>query len=417
MLLSMGARIGIDTGGTFTDFVLVDDDRLGTYGQGAVDAGRSGACDRRRSRAAGRGGAASSRSSSARRSRPTPSSSARAARHLRHERRLRGRAVHRPDGQGAHLRPALGEAEAAGARGAHCYRRRPAASTITASEIDAARARRISTSCGRPAADALATRRWRSPSAASSPICDGGARDGAAAAVRGRAARRARVRSRTRCRRSGANTSAPARRSPTPSSSRSSPATSTRVGERRRATPAAARAGTCSPPTAAICGAEQARSRPAQLLLSRPRRRRHRRAASTPQPAGYARVFTLDMGGTSCDIGLVLDGEPAVRDRVPDRFGIPVTSPASRCSTIGAGGGSIAWIDKGGLLHVGPAERGRRARAGRLRPRRHRADGDRRQPACSAGSRPGVFPRRRDGARRSTPPARRSPRLGAGLGL
>ena len=50
--------------------------------------------------------------------------------------------------------------------------------------------------------------------------------------------------------------------------------------------------------------------------------------------------------------------------------------------TVGAGGGSIGWRDTGGALRVGPRSAGRRARAGLLRARRHRADGDRRQPAA-----------------------------------
>ena len=91
------------------------------------------------------------------------------------------------------------------------------------------------------------------------------------------------------------------------------------------------------------------------------------------------------------------------------------TSPGSRCAypsldilTIGAGGGSIARLDPGGALVVGPRERGRGARAGVLRARRHRADGHRRRPrARPHPGRDGVpgarGARRRRGARaRST---------------
>ena len=74
--------------------------------------------------------------------------------------------------------------------------------------------------------------------------------------------------------------------------------------------------------------------------------------------AGSANVVTFDMGGTSADIGLVRDGEIQY---VPDfelEFGVPVAAPAIDLVTIGAGGGSIAWIDDGGMLRVGPRSAG-----------------------------------------------------------
>ena len=64
------------------------------------------------------------------------------------------------------------------------------------------------------------------------------------------------------------------------------------------------------------------------------------------------------MGGTSCDIGLVLEGEEQYASEFQVAWGIPVSIPCVAVSTIGAGGGSIAWIDKGGLLHVGPRSAG-----------------------------------------------------------
>ncbi|MFN8224824.1 MAG: hydantoinase B/oxoprolinase family protein [Gaiellales bacterium] len=76
--------------------------------------------------------------------------------------------------------------------------------------------------------------------------------------------------------------------------------------------------------------------------------------------AGARDVVTLDMGGTSADIGLVRDGEI---QHVPDfelEFGVPVAAPAIDLVTIGAGGGSIAWIDDGGMLRVGPRSAGAR---------------------------------------------------------
>lgn len=76
--------------------------------------------------------------------------------------------------------------------------------------------------------------------------------------------------------------------------------------------------------------------------------------------AGARNVVTLDMGGTSADVGLVRDGEIQY---VPDfelEFGVPVATPALDLVTIGAGGGSVAWIDDGGMLRVGPHSAGAR---------------------------------------------------------
>jgi N-methylhydantoinase A len=73
--------------------------------------------------------------------------------------------------------------------------------------------------------------------------------------------------------------------------------------------------------------------------------------------SGYADIIALDMGGTSTDISLVLDGRPLVtREAALD--GIPVRIPVIDINAIGAGGGSIAWIDEGGGVHVGPASAG-----------------------------------------------------------
>ncbi len=100
-----------------------------------------------------------------------------------------------------------------------------------------------------------------------------------------------------------------------------------------------------------------AESRPAQLLLSGlaggVTGARHFAHA-----AGFDSVFTLDMGGTSCDIGLIQDGVEQYEPEFDVAFGIPATVPCVSVQTIGAGGGSIAWIDKGGMLRVGPRSAG-----------------------------------------------------------
>jgi N-methylhydantoinase A len=103
--------------------------------------------------------------------------------------------------------------------------------------------------------------------------------------------------------------------------------------------------------------AGQARRRPAQLLLSGLAGGAIA-AAFHARAAGYGAVFPLDMGGTSCDIGIVLGGSQQYATEFELAFGLPVSIPCVAVRTIGAGGGSIAWVDRGGLLHVGPRSAG-----------------------------------------------------------
>ncbi len=74
--------------------------------------------------------------------------------------------------------------------------------------------------------------------------------------------------------------------------------------------------------------------------------------------AGASDLFTLDMGGTSCDIGIIQGGQQLYANEFRVAWGIPITLPCVAVDTIGAGGGSIAWLDKGGFLHVGPQSAG-----------------------------------------------------------
>jgi len=73
--------------------------------------------------------------------------------------------------------------------------------------------------------------------------------------------------------------------------------------------------------------------------------------------AGFRDLITLDMGGTSTDVALIADGRPelASMTRID---GLPVKTPVIDIVTVGAGGGSIAWVDDGGLLRVGPHSAG-----------------------------------------------------------
>lgn len=74
--------------------------------------------------------------------------------------------------------------------------------------------------------------------------------------------------------------------------------------------------------------------------------------------AGERNAFTLDMGGTSCDIGVIHEGQPAYASEFEVEWSIPIALPCVRVKTIGAGGGSIVWIDRGGFLHAGPQSAG-----------------------------------------------------------
>jgi len=71
---------------------------------------------------------------------------------------------------------------------------------------------------------------------------------------------------------------------------------------------------------------------------------------------GIEKAITLDMGGTSCDISAII-GDIIVK---PDNevAGLPLRMPSTDVKTIGAGGGSIAWVDDVGILHVGPQSGG-----------------------------------------------------------
>ncbi|MFN7148514.1 MAG: hydantoinase/oxoprolinase family protein [Microthrixaceae bacterium] len=95
---------------------------------------------------------------------------------------------------------------------------------------------------------------------------------------------------------------------------------------------------------------------PAALLLSGPAAG-VRAAASVAAACGYPDAISFDMGGTSTDVCLILDGEPApAAMRAVD--GLPIRLPSLDVHTIGAGGGSIARVDDGGALVVGPESAG-----------------------------------------------------------
>jgi N-methylhydantoinase A len=80
--------------------------------------------------------------------------------------------------------------------------------------------------------------------------------------------------------------------------------------------------------------------------------------AAIARAAGFPDVITGDMGGTSFDVSLVAGGRPALAEQTSIEFGLVIRAPMVRIETIGAGGGSIASVDAGGLLQVGPESAG-----------------------------------------------------------
>ena len=79
--------------------------------------------------------------------------------------------------------------------------------------------------------------------------------------------------------------------------------------------------------------------------------------AHVARHAGLRDTVTLDMGGTSTDVSLVRAGEPEITSG-GTLAGYPLSIPMIGLNYIGAGGGSIAWLDPGGILRVGPRSAG-----------------------------------------------------------
>src|SRR5439155_4814068 len=73
--------------------------------------------------------------------------------------------------------------------------------------------------------------------------------------------------------------------------------------------------------------------------------------------AGFEEAVSFDMGGTSTDVCLVTGGA-AGRAAEKTVAGFPIRLPTVDLHTVGAGGGSIAWVDAGGALRVGPRSAG-----------------------------------------------------------
>lgn len=81
-------------------------------------------------------------------------------------------------------------------------------------------------------------------------------------------------------------------------------------------------------------------------------------AAEIAKAAGFDHVITGDMGGTSYDVALIVDGEPIITAEKDLAYAVPIRIPMIDIHNIGSGGGSIARLDKAGMLRVGPESAG-----------------------------------------------------------
>ncbi len=107
--------------------------------------------------------------------------------------------------------------------------------------------------------------------------------------------------------------------------------------------------GTVAAPLVAREAAKTVMSGPASGVMA---------AAATLAQTGLANAVTYDMGGTSTDVALIHGGIPEVSSELSIDYGLPIHVPMVDVRTVGAGGGSIAWLDAAGMLRVGPESAG-----------------------------------------------------------
>jgi N-methylhydantoinase A len=101
-----------------------------------------------------------------------------------------------------------------------------------------------------------------------------------------------------------------------------------------------------------VCALEEAAAHPVRLLLSGPAG-----GVAAVSALGLREAVSFDMGGTSTDVCLIRGGEAGISSQRAIA-GLPVRVPHVDIHTVGAGGGSIAWLDEGGALRVGPQSAG-----------------------------------------------------------
>lgn len=106
-----------------------------------------------------------------------------------------------------------------------------------------------------------------------------------------------------------------------------------------------------------VAGTEQAKRQAESTILSGPAAG-VKGSQAIGEAVGQSNVIGMDMGGTSTDVSLIEEGEPLITTEYEVKFDIPLVKPMLDVTTIGSGGGSIAWIDDGGSLRVGPQSAG-----------------------------------------------------------
>ncbi|MCP5074874.1 MAG: hydantoinase/oxoprolinase family protein, partial [Rhodobacteraceae bacterium] len=106
-----------------------------------------------------------------------------------------------------------------------------------------------------------------------------------------------------------------------------------------------------------VMSVETAKDYPVRTALSGPAAG-VRAAQTIARASGFDNVITCDLGGTSFDVSLIANGQAALNAQSEIGFGMVIRTPMIEITTIGAGGGSIARIDAGGLLQVGPESAG-----------------------------------------------------------
>jgi N-methylhydantoinase A len=108
-----------------------------------------------------------------------------------------------------------------------------------------------------------------------------------------------------------------------------------------------------------VTGPEVVKERPSGQILSGPAAGVIA-ASFISGRAGFRNAISADMGGTSFDVCLIVNGQPRITEETMIDYRIPLKQPMVEIQSIGAGGGSIAWIDRAGLLQVGPQSAGAR---------------------------------------------------------
>ncbi|MCD9622780.1 hydantoinase/oxoprolinase family protein [Rhabdothermincola salaria] len=108
-----------------------------------------------------------------------------------------------------------------------------------------------------------------------------------------------------------------------------------------------------------VCSIDEAASLPVKLARSGPAG--GAMALQTLSSlTGIGQLVGIDIGGTSADVSVIVDGTPRWTSPLTVEWGLPLLLPSVDVISIGAGGGSLAWIDEGGVLHMGPQSAGAR---------------------------------------------------------